>query len=347
VGANGTTSGIIPAFDAAADLNHDGYLSDSEFNSPKRDPAKTARFAYESRLFAGNYGQMRFATNVSNLNFRSWAISSVQQLLADDPLANGLFIDNSSGKLPATFGAVQEPIDPYSADYGALLNAIGRAIAPRWVLPNIAGGNAGSADAAVQGVQAYYEEFGIKPLHDDYARFDSVVAQVASRAGQNSNAPYAVIDSRPDGGSPTDARMQLATLASYYQMSDSTRTFLDFYGGFEPNSSWTRHWSQAAAYNIGQPTGRSSFQAGVDSLGFTYHIYQRSFVHGANNKPVLVLYKPVSYNGHKDGLLTDPPTTYTLPGSYRQLNADGTIDPKVITNIALANGQGAILISAQ
>jgi hypothetical protein len=343
VGAQGTTSGIIPAFDSAADLNHDGYLSDAEYNSPSRDPCKTARFLYESRLFAGYYGQMRFATNVSNPSFRSWAIVSIQNLLADNPLANGIFMDNSSGKLPAAFGAVLEAIDAYSADYGALLNGIGRAIAPRWVLPNTAGGNA-SADPVAQGVHAYYEEFAIKPLHDDYATFDTIVAQVARRAEASPGA-YAVIDSRPDGGSPTDARMQLATLASYYQMSDSKRTFLDFYGGFEPNSSWSRHWSPAAAYNIGQPTGPSKVQVGVDGLGFTYHVYQRTFANGAGNKSVLVLYKPLSYNGQKDGLLTDPPTSYALPGAYHRLNADGTVDPHVITSISLANGQGAILIA--
>jgi hypothetical protein len=345
VGAHGTTSGIIPAFDAAADLNHDGYLSDAEYNSPNRDPGKTARFLYESRLFAGNYGQMRFATDVSNPSFRSWAIVSIQDLLTNYPLANGIFMDNSSGKLPAAFGTVQEATDSYSADYGALLNGIGRAITPRWVLPNTAGGNT-SADPVAQGVQAYYEEFAIKPQRDDYATFDGVVAQVARRARQASTGTYAVIDSRPDGGSPTDARMQLATLASYYQMSDSTRTFLDFYGGFEPNTTWSRHWSPAAAYDIGQPTGPSTSQVGVDSLGFTYHVYQRAFANGAGNKSVFVLYKPLSYNGHKVGLLTDPPTSYALPGTYRQLNADGTVDPKLITSISLSNGQGAILIAA-
>src|SRR5262249_34374893 len=35
VGANGTTSGTIPAFDYSADTNHDGYLSDAEYANRK------------------------------------------------------------------------------------------------------------------------------------------------------------------------------------------------------------------------------------------------------------------------------------------------------------------------
>ena len=31
VNANGGTTGVIPAFDYAADTNHDGYLNDAEF----------------------------------------------------------------------------------------------------------------------------------------------------------------------------------------------------------------------------------------------------------------------------------------------------------------------------
>src|SRR5262249_50103710 len=46
---NGSATGTIPAFDAAADLNHDGYLTDAEY--ARRAPGKDARFLYESRLF--------------------------------------------------------------------------------------------------------------------------------------------------------------------------------------------------------------------------------------------------------------------------------------------------------
>src|SRR5262249_32596580 len=47
VGANGGTTGVIPAFDYSADTNHDGYLSDAEYAN--RKPGMDARFVYESR----------------------------------------------------------------------------------------------------------------------------------------------------------------------------------------------------------------------------------------------------------------------------------------------------------
>ncbi|HEX5273138.1 MAG TPA: hypothetical protein VFW33_21730, partial [Gemmataceae bacterium] len=43
-----------------------------------------------------------------------------------------------------------------------------------------------------------------------------------------------VLDSVPAGGSPTDPRTQIATLAEYYLLADPTRTFLDPFGGDAP-----------------------------------------------------------------------------------------------------------------
>ena len=49
VNANGGTTGVIPAFDYAADTNGDGYLNDAEYAN--RAAGDDARFVYESRLF--------------------------------------------------------------------------------------------------------------------------------------------------------------------------------------------------------------------------------------------------------------------------------------------------------
>src|SRR5207237_8371665 len=132
-----TTSGVIPAFDTAADTNHDGYLNDAEY--ARRAPGQDARFLYESRAFYGYYGQMRFATNPSNAGFRQWAVDSSVRLLSGQPLADGLFMDNSDGTVSVKSGSVLEPTASYASDYATLLNAINRAIAPRWVLANTAG----------------------------------------------------------------------------------------------------------------------------------------------------------------------------------------------------------------
>src|SRR5262249_46377593 len=149
--------------------------------------------------------------------------------LNSNPLAAGLFMDNSLGKAPATAGSVLEPVGSYAGDYATLLYEIGRAIAPRWVLANTAGGGP-DADPTVQRVQGYYEEFGIAPLAHNYQQFEHLAGMVANRATLASPPPYAVLDSSPKGGSQTDPRTQLATLAYYYLLADPSTTFLDFYG---------------------------------------------------------------------------------------------------------------------
>jgi hypothetical protein len=338
VGANGTTAGTIPAFDPLADANRDGYLSDAEY--ARRAAGKDARFVYESRAFYGSYGQMRFATNPSSGAFRDWAVDYQVRFLSEQPLAAGLFMDNSTGKVPVKAANVLEPVSTYGTDYGALLNAIGRAIAPRWVLANTAGGLS-DADAVVRQNLAYYEEFAIRPLAHTYAQFESLAALVARRTALRAPAPYAVLDSLPTGGSPTDSRTQLATLAYYYMLADPETTFLNFYGGFEPATSWTRHWSPAVAFDVGQPLGLwSLFATGADpsNPALAYRVYQRSYDNA------LVLYKPLAYGGGVTGSLADATaTTHTLGGTYRPLQADGSLGAPV-TTVTLRNGVGVILV---
>ena len=121
---------------------------------------------------------------------------------------------------------------------------------------------------------------------------------------------------------------------------------LMFYGGFEPNSPWSRHWCPAVAFDVGQPTGKwSMFATGADPAtpGLTYRIYQRPYEH------VLVLYKPLSYaRGAKASasLGDETITSHDLRGTYRPLSADGSLGPP-ITSISLRNGEGAILVKTK
>jgi hypothetical protein len=190
-------------------------------------------------------------------------------------------------------------------------------------------------------VQGSFEEFAIRPLAHTYAQFEEVAAQVARRAALRSPAPYQVLDAYPSGGSPLDARTQLATLAYYYLVADPNSTFLDFYGGFEPFTSWSRHWSTAAGYNVGQPLGSwSVFATGADPANpaLTYKVYQRSYGNA------LVLYKPLSSGPAGSGTLADATaTTHLLNGTYAPLRADGTLGPAV-TSVTLRNGEGVILV---
>jgi hypothetical protein len=339
VGANGTQSGVIPAFDYSADTNHDGYLNNAEYAN--RKPGMNARFVYESRLFYPYYGQMRFVTNPSSVAVRQWAASYAKQILGQYPLASGIFLDNSPGKLPFSGTPVLEPTSTYGTDYGALVATVSRALAPNWVLANTAGGGS-DATPVSQGAAGSFEEFLLRPLQATWSDVGDVSNLVNERLNQGS--PYLVIDSYPGGGSPTDPRTQIATLAYYYLVGDPVRTFLMFYGGYNPSSSWTQHWSQAATVNIGTPTDSMRlFATGQDpeNTSLTYKVFARDYTNG------MVLYKPLSYTQGVGTGTTDNSTATTLQlgGSYRVVNSDGTLGA-VITSISLRNGEGAVLVKA-
>jgi hypothetical protein len=340
VRAAGGQSGVIPAFDSAADRDHDGYLNDAEYAT--RAAGKDARFVYESRLFYPYYGQMRFVTNPSGSAVRKWAADFHVRLLGDNPLADGIFLDNATGKLPFAGTPVIEATATYSADSGSLVAAVNRAIAPRWVMANTAGGG-NSSDAVAGGAAAVIEEFLIRPLSHSWTEFGDTANLVARRLAADGD-PYVVIDSRSDGGSPRDPRTQLATLAYYYLLADPDQTFLMFFGGENPSSTWADHWSPAAAVDVGQPTDEfRTFATGIDPLSpsLTYKVFARDYSNG------LVLYKPLSYTqGIGEGTANDQTaTTHQLGGNYRRVNADGTLGP-VVSSVTLRNGEGAVFVKA-
>ena len=341
VGAGGKAAGVVPAFDVAADINGDGYLDDAEYT--RRASGKDARFVYESRMPCGSYGQMRFAANPGHTEFRQWAADYHRRLLRQFPEVAGFFMDNTTGKPGLPGGQVCEPLAQYGRDYGLLLQELARAIEPCWILCNTGGGGE-AADVVVRANPAYMEEFAIRPLSHNYGQFEELAWMVKRRAAFTTPSPYAVLDSHPQRGNLTDPRMQIATLAYYYLLADPESTFLMMNGGFEPASSWKRHWTPAIAFDVGRPLGPwSEFSSGKDPAdpGRIYKAYQRQY------EKALVLYKPVS---HKPGdwkrlaLLGDETATkHDLPGRYRPLRADGTLG-EVVTSVSLRNGEGAIMV---
>jgi hypothetical protein len=339
VAAGGKTSGVIPVFDAAADKNKDGYLNDAEYET--RAPGKDARFLYESRIFSEGYGQMRFATNPANPAFRQWAVDYHQRLLTKNPLAGGFFMDNSEGKPQVKKGEVLENPDSFAKAYGALLKELHEAIAPRWILGNTGGGGP-RADPVLQQNPAYLEEFAIRPLAHHYVQFEDLASQTAKRAKLTTPSPLAVLDSHPQKGVMTDPRMLISTLAYYYLLADPERTFLMFFGGFEPASPWTKHWTPAVAFDVGRPTGPwEKLTEGADpsNADLRYRIYQRGYTNA------LVMYKPLSYKKGAKNPGTSGDETATrieLPGTFRPLHADGTLGAPA-TSISLRNGEGAVL----
>jgi hypothetical protein len=335
-GAGGKGTGVIPAFDTSADLNHDGYLNNAEF--ARRKPGMNARFLYQSRALYAHYGEMRFATNPSDPAFRAWAANYLQRLMRGQPSPVGVLIDNSLGTAQLLVGkGLRESTATYQQNYASLLHALTYVVSPRPLMANTSNG------AVIRGITGAYEEFSFRALAGTWQGFEGVAHRVAAQLALRTPSPYLVLDSLPTGGSPTDPRTQMATLAYYYLIASPTRTFINFFGGAETSTSWTRHWVPAVTYNVGRPLGSWSLRAsGADpeSPSKTYRVYQRAYSNA------LVLYKPLSVNpitGARGTLDGATGTTLTLNRTYRLLRADGTLGAAV-TKVTLRNGEGAILI---
>src|SRR5262249_9704265 len=155
-----------------------------------------------------------------------------------------------------------------------LIASLSRSVAPRVLMTNT------TSDLVIRNSTAFYDEFGLKPLGDNWLSFQNTAAQVADWLSIRSPAPYAVLDTDPVGRSPTDARTELAALAEYYLLADPKRTFINFFGGAAPQTSWVQHWVQAAAYNIGTPLSSwQVFASGRDpaNKALLYEVYQRRY----------------------------------------------------------------------
>ncbi|WP_020472730.1 hypothetical protein [Zavarzinella formosa] len=340
VNAKGTTKGVIPAFDSSADKNHDGYLNDAEY--ARRAKGDDARFAYQSRLFYSPYGQMRFATNPSNADFRAWSLDYSKRFMAAHPGSDGIFFDNSTGHLQTKATDLVEPSANYANDYGLMLGNIDRAIGTKWVLANTSGAGDNALPIVKQGV-SFLEESGLRPLAQNYVQFEDTAKMIADRLKVMGPNSYAILDTYPAGGSPTDPRTQMSELAYYYLLADPKKTYVMFNGGYEPATTWSRHWTNAVKYNVGQPKGAWTVMAtGRDpsNRSLTFKVYERQYDNA------LVLYKPLATLKGANGSLGDASATYhKLPGKYRVLRADGTLGP-VVTSVLLRNGEGTVLIKA-
>ena len=252
VNANGKPAGTVPAFDAVADKDNDGYLSAAEYAA--RAPGKDARFSYESRLFYPYYGQMRFVTNPSSAAVRNWAVAYHRQQLAANPLADGVFLDNSNGRLPLNGASVIEPTAAYGNDYAAVVSAITRKLAGKVILTNTSGGNDDATPVAAVST-GVFEEFVLRPTEANWSGFNDVASLVKSRMASDSPSPYAILDSHPGSFPVGTDRVKMGTLAYYYLVADPDKTMLMFYGGFSPAAPWADTWIGAVATDLGKAKG--------------------------------------------------------------------------------------------
>ncbi|MEZ6142627.1 MAG: hypothetical protein R3B84_18865 [Zavarzinella sp.] len=339
VNAGQGTTGTIPAYDYQADSNGDGYLTDAEYAN--RRSGFEARFEYESRLFYPYYGQQRYATRPDSAEFTQWAVDYHQRMLAAHPDADGIFLDNSIGRLQITPTTVVENYNGYAANYGLLVGAIQRGLGTKLVVTNISGARQDAIPQLQQGVSGL-DEFAIRPMQHHHSFFEDLATNTRDRLAALQQGQYLILDTHPNGGDITDPRMQLATLSYYYLLADPTDTMLMVNGGNEPSSAWTRHYIPAAEYNVGQPKSDwITYATGGDpsNTALEYRVYARSYDNA------LILYKPLSYTRLVGtGTTADnTATTHQLKRNYQILNADGTRGA-IVNKITLRNGEGAILI---
>jgi hypothetical protein len=211
------------------------------------------------------------------------------------------------------------------------------------VFTNTAGGRS-DADPVAAVSTGVVEEFLLRPTDANWSAVQDTANLVASRLAADSPSPYTVLDTHPGSQSVTDPRVKLGALAYYYLVADPDRTMVMFFGGVSPAAPWMNTWVAAVGTDIGRPAGGMTvFAQGADpendALG--YRVFRRDYGNA------VVLFKPRSYTaGVGTGSIGDATaTTHQLGGSYRVLNADGTLGATV-TSVTLRNGEGAILIKA-
>ncbi len=341
VNANGKTTGIIPAFDSLADKDNDGYLNDAEY--AKRRKGFEARFEYESRAFFAAYGQMRFATNPASADLKRWAPDFTARFLAKNPEADGIFLDNTFGRIPMDEKTLIESTTNYGDNMATIASAVNTRIAPKWILANISGSGVNAEPYAKAGI-SLIDEFALRPFAHNWANVQDVTDWLNKRLQLIGNRGSVILDTYTPNANWADSRTQLSSLAYYYLLADADRTMVMFQGGQSPNTSWSQHWTDAAKYNIGKPKGAYTQMAiGFDPSDrrLTYKVFGRQFDNA------LVLFKPLSYTrGIGTGTTnSNTVTTHTLGGRYRVLNSNGTLGA-VVTSISLRNGEGVVLVKA-
>jgi hypothetical protein len=183
-----------------------------------------------------------------------------------------------------------------------------------------------------------------RPLSANHVQFDDLAAALRYRRSISNRTAYEILDSLPTRGvDATNPRLQLATLAMYYAIADPDLSMLMVNGGNEPASGWSRHWIEAARFDVGRPLGtHTTLATGVDpdNTALQYRVYARQY------ENALVLYKPLSYTRGVSGALADSTATFhRLDGFYRPVRADGTLGAAV-NQVALRNGEGLILARA-
>lgn len=139
------------------------------------------------------------------------------------------------------------------------------------------------------------------------------------------------------------SRAQMERLSWYYMAHDPDRTYFMLTGNWpgpllRPNDyvagDTAYKWIGAAEVNIGRPlANRFVVASGNDPAGQAYQMYRRDFTNGS------VIYRQAN-GGNYSGTSA---VTYSLGGTFYNVNANGTVSSTPITSIAIKNCDGIIL----
>jgi hypothetical protein len=179
---------------------------------------------------------------------------------------------------------------------------------------------------------------------------------IADVARKSRDGLRCVLGARDLSPEPTGSdRGRLFTLALYYLIHNSNTFYMyESYNSHlyeAPISQW--QWNPAVQHDIGAPVpvpaGHVDFEGNASTTehfeyatgsdpydpSFTYHVLARRFTKG------LVLVKMLPRGSVVDDRSL---TTHSLDRPYRILNADGTTGAEIVTEIALRNNEGVILV---
>jgi len=130
---------------------------------------------------------------------------------------------------------------------------------------------------------------------------------------------------------------RITGLATYYLSMNNNTYFFSHPVVQNASKDPYNCWFDAIAYDIGKPDGDYYvFAEGQDSTGFDYKIFARNFT------KAMVLVKPPRYGSN---FFSSSRTSHALLGTFKALDADGNLGPK-INEISLRNNEGAILLEA-
>jgi len=142
-------------------------------------------------------------------------------------------------------------------------------------------------------------------------------------------------------------RCQLERLVFYYMAAVPERFFFKLTGNANEHYAGNFRvydtafkWFDAIDYDIGYPdSARWVDASGTDGAGQGFSLYRRDYTK-SDGTDVIMLYRPKAGGNYGSGSAVN----CDLGGSYRTLNADGTLGA-VVTSTTIRNVEGKILIS--